>query len=162
MRRKRGDSESPLLLPIMDNTRLNTIINEALENKNAFLVDLEIKEGNVITVYADTDNGITIQELKMLNREIESALDRDVEDFALTVSSPGLSNPFKIKRQYKNNIGRWIKVKTTDRETVIGKLEDADDDKITLSIPPEKKKDSARIETLAYEEIVETKIEIRF
>ena len=146
----------------MDTVRLNTIINEALENKNAFLVDLKIAEGNVITVFADTDTGITVQELKMLNREIEGALDRDVEDFALTVSSPGLSKPFKLKRQYKNNIGRWVKVKTTDQETVIGKLEDADDDKITLSIPPEKKKDSAKSKILAFEEIVETKIEIRF
>ena len=146
----------------MDSERINTIVNDVLESHNAFLVDLDLKEGNVITVFADTDKGITIKELKQVNREIENALDRDVEDFALTVSSPGLSKPFKIKRQYTNNVGRWVKVKTNDKGVLIGKLEDADDEKITLSIPPEKKKESAKIETLAFEEIVQTKIEIRF
>ena len=127
------------------------------------MVDLDIKEGNVISVFADTDKGITVQELKMLSREIESALDRDVEDFALTVSSPGLERPFKIKRQYIKNVGRWIKVKTSQNETIIGKLESATDDEIIINIPPDrKKKESAKKVTLAFEEIVETKIEIRF
>lgn len=147
----------------MDREKIENAVNQTLENQNAFLVDLEIKEGNVITVFADADNGVTIQQLKMLNREIESTLDRDVEDFSLTVSSPGLERPFKVLRQYKNNVGRWVKVKTQLQETVIGKLEDATDEDITLNIPPDrKKKQPAKKQTLAYADIVETKIEIRF
>ncbi len=147
----------------MDKSKIEAVIHGALENQNAFLVDLDIREGNNINVYADTDKGITIQELKMLSREIESTLDRDVEDFALEVSSPGLERPFRVKRQYKNNVGRWVKVTTTDNEILIGKLVEADYSEIVLNIPPDRKKKlPAQKKAVAMENISETKIEIRF
>lgn len=147
----------------MDSNKIETVVNTVLEDQNAFLVDLEIKNGNAITVFADTDDGITVQQLKMLNREMEAGLDRDIEDFALTVSSPGLDRPFTVLRQYKKNVGRWVKVKTQSQNMVIGKLEDATDDEIVLNIPPDrKKKQPAKKQKLAYGDIMETKIEIRF
>ncbi len=77
----------------MERSRIEAVISSVLAEKEAFLVDLEINE------------------LKMINRAIEGALDREQEDFALTVSSPGLDRPLKLHRQYANNVGRWVKVK---------------------------------------------------
>jgi ribosome maturation factor RimP len=146
----------------MDLQKLEIAVAEALENQEAYLVELQIAEGNNITVYADADGGISVQKLKMISRQVEAAFDREIEDFALVVSSPGLGKPFRVHRQYTNNIGRWVKVKTTSNEKLIGELIEATTENITLSIPAEKKKEEPTTRVLAFDEIIETKIEIRF
>jgi len=146
----------------MDQKLLHSAIEEALTNNEAYFVDLLISEGNRITLYADAEGGIKVNQLKMINRQIEAAFDRDVEDFELTVSSPGLERPLKVKRQYENNVGRWVNVKTSEGETIIGELVSVTDDELKLSIPGAKKKDPVTERTLTFDEISETKIEIRF
>lgn len=146
----------------MDQNRLHSAIDEALENNNAFLVDLELSEGNKIDVYVDADSGITVQQLKMINRQVEAALDREIEDFDLTVSSPGLDRPFKVQRQYNKNIGRWVKVKLHQGATLVGELIAVTAEGFTLSIPGNKKHEPSKERTLAFEDVEETKIEIRF
>ncbi len=152
----------PSFISHMDHKLLHAAIDEALENNEAFLVDLEIKEGNKILLFVDADNGITVQQLKMINRQVEAAFDRDIEDFDLTVSSPGLDRPFKVKRQYTNNVGRWVKVKLNDGEIVIGQLIDVNENEMTLSVPPVKKKEESTERLIAFANVEETKIEIRF
>ena len=155
-------TESPLFYYLMDQKVLHSAIEEALANNEAYLVDLIVEEGNKITLFVDADNGINVQQLKMINREVEGVFDRDVEDFDLTVSSPGLERPFKVRRQYVNNVGRWVKVKLNEGEKVIGELINVTEENITLNIPGEKKKDPNTEKTFAFDEIIETKIEIRF
>jgi ribosome maturation factor RimP len=146
----------------MDRNQVKSIVEDALDGKNAFLVDLELGEGNNIGVFADTDEGIKVDELKQISRAVEAALDREVEDFALTVSSPGLDRPLKLHRQYKNNIGRWVKVKTTAHKTVKGELIEVNDDIIKIRIPSKKRKEPAKEEVIDFADIVETKIQVRF
>ncbi len=100
----------------MDQHKIEEIALAATEANDAFLVDVELKPNNVIVVYADADAGLSIDQIKMINRRIEGELDRDVEDFNLTVSSPDLNKPLKIWRQYKKNVGRTLKVKFQDRQ----------------------------------------------
>lgn len=146
----------------MEATKINAAINLALEAQEAYLVELEVLPGNNINVYVDTDGGIKVQQLKLMSRAIEAALDREVEDFALVVSSPGLERPFRVHRQYVNNVGRWLKVKTKVGEPVIGELTGVTDVSLTLNIPGKKKKDAAEVREIAFEDIEESKIEIRF
>jgi len=146
----------------MDQKVLHSAIEEALANNEAYFVDLIIEDGNKISLFVDVDNGINVQQLKMINRQVEAAFDRDVEDFDLTVSSPGLERPFKVRRQFANNVGRWVKVKLNQGDKVIGQLINVSDENITISIPSEKKKEPDTEKTFAFDEINETKIEIRF
>ena len=146
----------------METERLNRAIQTALDANNAYLVDTEIKEGNRITVFVDADGGIKISQLKQINREIEGLLNRDEEDFALTVSSPGLERPLKVHRQYVNNVGRWLAVKLNTGSSVVGKLNAVNDQEITLEIPAKKKKEQPAVQNIAFVDIEETKIEVRF
>ncbi len=146
----------------MERSRIEAVISSVLAEKEAFLVDLEINEGNVINAFVDTDAGIKINELKMINRAIEGALDREQEDFALTVSSPGLDRPLKLHRQYANNVGRWVKVKANEAGTVKGQLKQVQDETITVEVPAKKKKESATMVEIPFTDIVETKIQVRF
>ena len=145
----------------MDQHKIEEIAKVAAEANDAFLVDVELKPNNVIVVYADADSGLSINQIKMINRKIEAELDRDVEDFNLTVSSPDLNKPLKIWRQYKKNVGRTLKVKFQDRQAE-GDLMEVTAKDLTLSIPGKKKKDSATVLTIAFADITEAKVGIKF
>ena len=123
----------------MEREKIDNAVKQALEENEAYLVDLELGEGNTIALFADADGGIKINQLKMISRQVEAALDRETEDFALTVSSPGLDRPLKVHRQYVNNIGRWLKIKTTEG-TVKGQLKNVTDSNITVVKPAKKKR----------------------
>ena len=145
----------------MDQHKIEQIAKVAAEANYAFLVDVELKPNNVIVVYADADSGLSIDQIKMINRKIEAELDRDVEDFNLTVSSPDLNKPIKIWRQYKKNVGRTLKVKFQDRQAE-GDLTEVTEKNITLSISGKKKKDPATALTIAFADITEAKVGIKF
>jgi ribosome maturation factor RimP len=145
----------------MEQSRIEEVALAAAEENGAFLVDLELKPNNVIVVYADADAGLSIDQIKMINRKIEAAFDRDVEDFNLTVSSPDLNKPLKIWRQYKKNVGRTLKVKYSDRQ-VEGDLIVCKEEHIVLSVPGAKKKDPAQEVEIAFADITEAKVAIKF
>lgn len=152
----------PSFIAHMDRDKVKSIVENALDEHNAFLVDLEVNEGNNLDVFADTDEGIKIDELKFISRQVEAALDREIEDFALTVSSPGLDRPLKLHRQYVNNIGRWVKVKTSSPKTIKGELIEVSKDTIKVRVPSKKRKEPATEESIDFADIVETKIQVRF
>ncbi|WP_297868731.1 ribosome assembly cofactor RimP [uncultured Flavobacterium sp.] len=102
------------------------------EREHLFLIDLSINEANKISVVLDGDFGVNLQDCIDVSRAIENNLDREELNFSLEVASAGVSSPLKLVRQFKKNIGRTIKVKTTASEEVEAKLTSADDEKITL------------------------------
>ena len=145
----------------MEYAKIEKAAEQATVENNAFLVELEVKPNNVIIAYVDADEGLSMDQIKMINRKMESELDRDVEDFNLTVSSPDLNRPLKIWRQYKKNVGRFLKVKFDDRQ-VEGKLEKVEQDFLVLSVA-QKKKSAPHVETeIQFADIVEAKVSIRF
>ena len=100
------------------------ILNLCMEALSAsqFVVDVKINNANDIFVYIDDFEGLTIEECRRINHYIESGLNREEEDFSLEVSSPGLSNPFKVKEQYTKNLNKKIEIITTDGEKIEGFL----------------------------------------
>jgi ribosome maturation factor RimP len=101
-------------------------------SETQFIVDIKISNANDISVFLDDFNGLTIEECKRISRYIETQLDRENEDFSLEVSSPGLSNPFKVKQQYSKSLNKNVEVITTDGEKIIGQLIEVDDNYIIL------------------------------
>jgi ribosome maturation factor RimP len=132
-----------------------------------FLVEVRIKPTNNVKVYIDADEGMTLSGLVSYNRRLykvleESALFPD-GNFSLEVSSPGLDEPLKIFRQYKKNIGRYVEVHLNDTAVKEGKLVDATQDGIIVETESGKgKKKEIHQETLLFEQIKSTKIQVRF
>lgn len=145
----------------MDYKTIENIVTEVLEDENAFLVNLELNEGNNIVLNADSFEGMTFNRLKMVNRKIEALLDREVEDFSIVVSSPGLDKPLKVHKQYLLNVNRSLRVVLKNEAIVIGKLTEVDDEKITLVTKPSKKVKS-EMHSVAFQDILEAKVEIEF
>ena len=145
----------------MDYAKIESAVVSAATDNDAFLVELELKPNNIIVAFVDSDNGLTIEQIKMINRQIESDLDRDVEDFNLTVSSPDLNRPLKTWRQYKKNVGRYLKVKFNERQEE-GMLMKVEAKYLVLSVPNKKKSAPNTELEIQFADIAEAKVAIRF
>ena len=69
---------------------------------DAFFVEL-IAKGKRLELYIDKVPSITIDELVQVSRHLEAQLDEEgsvPEDYTLNVSSPGMSNPLRVREQY--------------------------------------------------------------
>jgi len=120
-----GDKKSPILLRkiLIQKEHILTLANQHLEgNTGVFVTDIRIGAGNIIQVFIDGDKGITIDDCVSLSRAIESALDRNKEDFSLDVSSHGATSPLLLPRQYAKHIGRTLEIKLTDGGKAEGEL----------------------------------------
>ncbi|RNC66898.1 ribosome assembly cofactor RimP [Proteiniphilum sp. X52] len=140
-----------------------------LEGSPNYLTDVSVSADNTITVEIDNDHGVDIDDCVALSRYLESKLDRDTEDFELTVTSAGLSSPFKISRQYKKYEGREVEVLSKNGQKITGTLKSSDDNGFTVSvtkkIKPEGAKRKIEVEEdlrFAFEEVKHTKYLIRF
>ncbi len=146
------------------------LLEQALEeNPSLFLIDLSISEKNQIRVILDGDNGVTVDNCISISRAIEHNLDREEEDFSLEVMSAGVSEPLKTPRQYYKNIGRGLKVKTTDDKVVEGTLTEVTDEAVTLHWKTREPKPIGKGKitvkkkaVLLYKEITEAKVVVKF
>src|SRR5664279_140850 len=107
---------------MIEKQKIQELIEEYIKGKELFLVSVKVSSGNRIIVLADKKDGITIDECAAIHRHIENGLDRDVEDFELQVSSPGLDLPFSVIEQYLKNEGKKVEVVDNDGTKYTGKL----------------------------------------
>ena len=74
---------------MINKEQVSTLCEEALANSDHFLVEVKVKPNNVIEVYVDSDSAVNIDHCAELSRYINEKLDRDVEDYELSVLSWG-------------------------------------------------------------------------
>jgi len=120
------------------------IAEEYIKDSELFLVDVNVRPGNIISVEVDCDNGVNIDDCVTLSKHIESKLDRDAEDFELEVGSAGVTSPFKIPRQYTKNRGNEIEVLTKSGQKLTGVLKSNDDYGFILTITKMVKPEGAK------------------
>lgn len=102
-----------------------------------FLVDVIASSKNLskITVVVDGDKGVTIDDCGEISRLLSEKLDEmdfGTGRYVLEVTTPGLDQPLKLKRQYTRNVGRSLKVRRRDQSQITGKLSRADEGGIVL------------------------------
>ena len=154
----------------MNIEKINNLVQNALdENPELFLIDLNVLPGNKILVEIDGDKGVNLNECIRVSRAVEHNLDRDEEDFSLEVTTPDISKPLQVKRQYTKNLNRKLSVKLTDNTMVEGTLTNVDDKGISLQWkarePKPIGKGKVTVEknaTIPFTEILEAKVKIIF
>lgn len=108
---------------------------ERIGNEELFVVEARVRPGNEIEVTIDSDGRVTVDDCIALSKAIEGEFDRDAEDFSLTVSSAGIGQPLKVLRQYRKLVGKSAEVVLADGSKILGTLDGADGESITLSYP---------------------------
>ncbi|MCC6634019.1 MAG: ribosome maturation factor [Chitinophagaceae bacterium] len=148
--------------------KIEIFINGLLQSEpNYFLVDLKVKPTNNIKVFIDGDEGITIEKCIYFNRKlyklIEEAGIYEEGNFSLEISSPGVGEPLKLKRQYQKNIGRNIEVIFIDESKKDGKLLDVMEDSILVENTTGKGKKAVTQQlVISFLNIKTTTVQIKF
>ena len=102
---------------MIDKNVVKTLVDEWLQDKEYFLVDIEISQDNRIVVEIDHADGVWIEDC--------------VE---LEVGSAGLGQPFKVPQQYINFVGKEVEVLDADGQKVKGILKSVDGNDFTVSV----------------------------
>lgn len=157
---------------MISKTRITELIDERIAelDNGLFVVSLTISPSNVIVVELDKyEGGVSVKDCMSVSRNIEHNLDREEEDFELSVTSAGLDKGLRVFAQYKKNIGREVDVKLEDGTAITGLMIDATPKQITLQterkerIEGKKKKETiVEDHVFAMDQIKETKIVISF
>lgn len=101
---------------------------------NFFLVEVVLTK-NKLEVFIDSDTGINLSQCQEFSRYIESFIEEEQwlpEDYTIEVSSPGLSRPLTMERQYKKNIGRQLAIELKEGTKKEGILLSADESTCSL------------------------------
>ena len=113
--------------------KIERIIDNYMEKSDLFLVDIVISGDNDIEVTIDSLEGISIDNCTDISRLIESSLDRNEEDFSLTVTSAGLDQPLRVIKQYEKFTGKEVEVLFKSGLKLVATLTGYKDENIELS-----------------------------
>ena len=145
------------------------IVEEWLEGKDYFLVEVTVSPDDKIVVEIDHAEGVWIEDCVELSRYIESKQDSEEEEYELEVGSAGNGQPYKELQQYNIHIGQEVEVMTKGGQKLTGVLKHADEEKFTVSVQKKVKMEGAKRpklveedETFTYEQIKYTKYLISF
>lgn len=122
-----GDS-GPLFFKfgvLIERKHIENIAKEALKETKIFLVDVIVSRSNMIQVFIDHNDGISLDDCAGIHRSIEDQLDREQEDFELQVSSPGLGQPIRVFSQYLKALGQKLEIILQDGDMIKGILLEA-------------------------------------
>ncbi len=168
-----GNGAVPFFISQKMATEEKTVQVKALAEKlledepQYFLVRVNVRPINNISVYVDGDEGVTIEKCVKLNRAlykeiVEQEICKDGE-FGLEVSSPGIDEPLLLRRQFTKNIGRVVELEMKDGRAFEGKLLAADEKGIEVD---EEKGKGKKLEVikhvLLFDDIKTTTVKIVF
>ncbi len=145
------------------------LVSSYIAGSDYYIVDVNVSSDNRISVEIDAFEGVSLDYCVELSKHIESQFDREAEDFELEVSSAGLTEPFKVLKQYEKNIDNEVEVLTKKGIKTSGILSAANDDFFTISIEKKVQPEGAKRKitvnediSFNYNDIKYTKYIIRF
>ncbi len=145
------------------------IVEEWLQEKDYFLVEVTVTPDSRIVVEIDHAEGVWIEDCVELSRFIESKLNREEEDYELEVGSAGIGQPFKVLQQYVNHIGSEVEVLTKKGVKLTGTLKSADENQFVVGVQKKVKEEGTKRpklveadETFGYDDVKYTKYLITF
>ncbi|MGL5913038.1 MAG: ribosome assembly cofactor RimP [Bacteroidales bacterium] len=111
---------------------IKQVLTDFITGTEMFLVDVSISPNNEVEITVDSPTGLSLDHCAAINRAIEAAFDREEEDYALTVGSPGLGAPLKVLPQYQKLIGKTVEVLLMNGEKLLATLIDATEDNMQI------------------------------
>ncbi|MCX6313248.1 MAG: ribosome assembly cofactor RimP [Sphingobacteriales bacterium] len=165
----KGTGSFPSSFTMTQDTQIQAVekLIGPLLTDDIFLVSMKVKPTNNIKIYLDADGGLGIEKCIKINRALYKIMEEmgmyPDGDFSLEVSSPGLDEPLKLHRQYLKNIGRPVEILLNDDTKMEGKLMEVGELEIIIEFTEGKgKKAIVKKETIAFADIKQTKIQIKF
>lgn len=148
--------------------RVRELVEEKIaDREDLFIVSIKMQNNGVLSILVDGDQGVAIEDCAQISRHVgyhleeENAIDRA---YRLEVSSPGIDLPLQSLRQYEKNVGRSVRVVTTEGQKREGKLIGVVETEIQIEEKVKEKGKKATVATVSipFENIKETKVLISF
>lgn len=118
---------------MIDTKKITAIAERMLADTDLFVVNCSCSPGNEVELTIDSDTSVGIDACASLSRAIEAELDREEEDFSLTVMSAGIGSELRSLRQYRKLVGSPVEVLLANGVKILAKLDAVDEQGITLS-----------------------------
>lgn len=118
---------------MIDTKKITAIAEQKLEGSDLFVVECTCNPQNEVELIIDSDTSVGIDACAELSRAVEAELDRDAEDFSLTVMSAGIGSELRSLRQYRKLVGNPVEVLLANGIKLLARLDEVSDDAITLS-----------------------------
>ncbi|MCF8331735.1 MAG: hypothetical protein K9H84_04710 [Bacteroidales bacterium] len=107
---------------MIDVQHIEDLVNKKLSGTEFYLFDCSVSSDNRITVILDGDSNVSIEQCMAVNRYLENALDRSIEDFELQVTSYGADMPLTSIRQLQKYLNRPVDMLTDESIHIEGNL----------------------------------------
>ena len=118
---------------MIDTRKRTALAEKRLEGTDLFVVGCTCTPGNEVELTLDSDTSVGINACAELSRAIEAELDREAEDFSLTVMSAGIGSELRSLRQYRKLVGHSVEVLLLSGVKLLARLDEVTDEGITLS-----------------------------
>ena len=148
---------------MIEKSVIEQLVNEKIEGTDLYLVEIKIDSNNSINISIDSPVGVDVVVCVGISKHVELSLDREIEDFAIEVSSPGIGVPFKVIEQYKKVLGKTIEVLFNSGEKLKGILAELNNDNFIIEYSVKEKPEGAKrpkmvdkIKTIDFEEVKST------
>ena len=116
--------------------RIRALLNDLFASgtlADCYVIDVEQHGSQSLTIYIDSDSGVTLDKCTQVSRYLEKHLEEEglvSGDYVLDVSSPGVERPLMLWRQYPKHKGRDLLVTLKDGNVVEGKLTEVNMDSL--------------------------------
>lgn len=131
-------ADSPLILCTITNkymkiSEIIDAISSEIVARGLYLVEVTVSKDNDVEVTIESEEGkVELEDCVAISRFFETKFDRETEDYALTVTSAGLDQPFKVFKQFEKAVGKKVEVQLKGGKKMVAVLEAADQESITL------------------------------
>lgn len=148
--------------------RVRELVEEKIaDREDLFIVSIKMQQNGVLAILVDGDQGIAIEDCAQISRHVGYHLEEEnVIDkaYRLEVSSPGIDSALQSLRQYRRNVGRNVRVVTTEGQKREGRLLEVSEADIQIEEKVKEKGKKAVLVTasIPLEDIKETKVLISF
>lgn len=148
--------------------RIRDLLEARFEGTSFFIVELKPTPSNKIQIFVDKDENITSGDCVKIFKYLKGQLEEEGiwhENLFLEVSSPGMSKPFKVERQFQKNLGRHVIVQLIDGNKREGILKSATESEIVVDEyiqQKKKKKPIIQETTIPFDTIKHVKKKVTF
>ncbi len=126
------------------------------------LEDLEVVAAGrrrIVRVLVDKDGGVSLDLIAALTHVVGASLESSDAigglPYTLEVTSPGIDRPLTAPRHWRRNVGRLVKVTTTDGTVRTGRITTATDEAVTVE------RDGSE-ERLGYDQVARAQVQVEF
>ena len=114
-----------------ENKIKESIRQSVARNPDLFIMEMEVRPGHSVHVVIDGYRPVPVSECVRITREVEEDMDRETEDYDLTVSTADITKWFTDPRQLHKNKGKKLEV-VAGGNTYEGILTELDDRQLVL------------------------------